>query len=101
VNELARSAKFRGIAQNLPIKFRTHCKDVQLCRFAERDWAERYQASAFLMQLAHASNRVAKKMDVFAGGKRTGQDILLHQEVLACRCQRGELDRFTGTLENA
>src|SRR5436190_8331076 len=101
VNELAGSAKFCRVAQNLPIKFRTDCEDVQLCGLAKGDRAERYQAPAFLMQLAHASNRVAKKMDVFAGGKSAGQDILLHQEVLAPRCQRGDLHDFTAKFENA
>src|SRR5204862_492245 len=37
VNELTSSAKFRGIAQNLPIKFRSDCKHVQLGGFAKRN----------------------------------------------------------------
>ena len=79
VNELTSSTKFRGIAQNLPIKFRSDCKHVQLRRFAKRNRAKCHQLSALPMQRAHAANRVAKEVDVFAGGERAGEDVLLHQ----------------------
>ena len=79
VNELTSSAKFRGIAQNLPIKFWSDCKHVQLGGFAKRNWAKCHQLSALPIQRAHAANRIAKEVNVFAGCERAGQDVLLHR----------------------
>src|ERR1700751_3572949 len=73
VNELTSSAKFRGIAQNLPIIFRSDCEHVELGGFAKRNGTKRHQLSALLMQRAHATNRVAKELNVLAGCKRAGQ----------------------------
>jgi len=78
VNELTGSAKFRGIAQNLPIKFRSNCKHVQLRRFTKRNRAKCDQLSALPVQRTHATDRVAKEVYVFAGCERAGQDVLLH-----------------------
>src|SRR2546421_11774670 len=79
VNELTSSAKFHGIAQNLPIKFRSDGKHVQLRGFTKRNRAKCHQFSALPMQRAHATDRVPKEVDVFAGCERAGQDVLLHQ----------------------
>jgi hypothetical protein len=79
VNELTSSAKFCRIAEDLAIKFRSDGEDVQLCRFAERERSEGNQASVLLLQLAHAPDRIAEKVDVFPRRERTGKDVLLHQ----------------------
>jgi hypothetical protein len=79
VDELAGRAKFRGIAQDLAIKFRTNGQDVQFGRFAKGNRPERQQASVLLLELTHASDRISKKMDVFTGRVRAGQDIVFHQ----------------------
>jgi len=53
---------------------------VQLRRFAERNRPEGDQASVLLLQLAHAPDRIAEKVNVFMRCARTGKDIiLLHQ----------------------
>src|SRR5215470_5640436 len=79
VNKLTGSSKFGGIAKNLAIKFGSNGEDVQLCRFAKRNRPEGNQAAVLLLQDAHAPDRIAKKLNVFACRARTGKDILPHQ----------------------
>jgi hypothetical protein len=79
VNELTGGSKFRGIAQDLAIKFGSNGEDVQLCRFAKRNRPEGDQATVLLLQLAHASDRIAEKVNVFERRARTGKDILPHR----------------------
>jgi hypothetical protein len=79
VNELSGGSKFRGIAKNLAIKFGSNGEDMQLCRFAKRNRPEGHQASVLLLQLAHAPDRIAEKVNVFARRARTGKNILLHE----------------------
>jgi len=81
VNELTGGSEFRGIAKDLAIKFGSNCEHVQLRRFAKRNWPEGDQASVLLLQLAHASDRIAEKVNVFTGRMRAGKDIiLLHRQ---------------------
>src|SRR5258708_345043 len=70
VNEVTSSGKFGGIAQNLPIKFRSDCKHVQLGGLAKRNRAECEQLSALRIQRGDATKRVAKEMNVLAGCER-------------------------------
>jgi len=49
VNELTGGSKFRGIAQNLAIKFGSNSEDVQLFRFAKRNRPKGDQASVLLL----------------------------------------------------
>lgn len=78
MNELTRGAKLRRLAENLPIEFRSNGEDVQFCRFAKCNRPERDQAAKLLLQLAHASDRIAEKVNIFAGRARAGQDIVSH-----------------------
>ena len=79
VNELTGGSKFRRIAQDLAIKFGSNGEDVQLFRFAKRNRPDGDQASVLLLQLAHAPDRIAEKVNVFERRARTGKDILLHR----------------------
>jgi len=79
VNELTGGSKFPGITKNLAIEFGSNSEDVQLCRFAKRNRPKGDEASVLLLQLAHAPDRIAEKVNVFSRRARTGKDILLHQ----------------------
>src|SRR5205085_6570918 len=96
VNELTGGAKFRGIAQNLPIEFRPNCEHVQFSRFAKRNRAKCHQLSALPMERAHATDRVAKEVYVFAGCERAGQDVLFHLwHRWLTRSVRGKINHFS------
>src|SRR5205807_437209 len=61
VNELTSSAKFRGIAQNLPVEFRSDCKNQRIARLFQCHPTRCGDWTMLAIKAANASHQIKKE----------------------------------------